>query len=182
MTDATVIAFDPDRRRRREAQRNLRRAVESAYSTLGHIIAADLVGRAFDVADAVMRDGMPTSSMGEPGSSGGGHGDPTAAAVLQREPLGSLLAECDGEGGRLDSASTYLFRMLGAIVAQGTPPAEADAAGAGHCQRCSRWVAGTSSDRIRSGWCPACYQAWRRAGCPDRTDWNRTDDDAPPAS
>ena len=39
---------------------------------------------------------------------------------------------------------------------------------AGDCSACDRPVAGTPNDRIRSGYCPACYQAWRRLGMPDR--------------
>ena len=37
-----------------------------------------------------------------------------------------------------------------------------------YCEACQREVAGTVSDRIRSGYCQACYQAWRREGMPSR--------------
>ena len=33
-----------------------------------------------------------------------------------------------------------------------------------HCEACLREVAGTKSDRLRSGYCQACYQAWYREG------------------
>jgi hypothetical protein len=44
---------------------------------------------------------------------------------------------------------------------------------AGHCQACSRWVEGTEADRVRSGYCPACYRAWLRADRPDRARFER---------
>jgi len=33
-----------------------------------------------------------------------------------------------------------------------------------NCEACLREVAGTKSDRLRSGYCQACYQAWYRSG------------------
>ena len=33
-----------------------------------------------------------------------------------------------------------------------------------NCEACRREVAGTKSDRLRSGYCQACYQAWYRSG------------------
>lgn len=44
--------------------------------------------------------------------------------------------------------------------------------GAGSCQRCHTGVTGNGEDRLRSGWCPACYQRWIRAGRPDRARFN----------
>jgi hypothetical protein len=38
----------------------------------------------------------------------------------------------------------------------------------GVCAACGRDVAGTDIDRLRAGFCSACYQAWLRAGRPDR--------------
>lgn len=40
----------------------------------------------------------------------------------------------------------------------------------GDCRCCTRYVAGTSSDRLRAGYCEACYSAWRR--------WAETAEDA----
>lgn len=44
-------------------------------------------------------------------------------------------------------------------------------AGMGHCLRCSRFCnpKANPSDRLRSGFCPACNQAWARSGKPDRS-------------
>lgn len=36
------------------------------------------------------------------------------------------------------------------------------------CRACDRPVAGTERDRLRSGYCSACFAAWGRAGHPDR--------------
>ena len=38
-------------------------------------------------------------------------------------------------------------------------------------------VGGSATDRIRSGYCMRCYQAWRRAGNPDRSAFNVHVDD-----
>ena len=38
----------------------------------------------------------------------------------------------------------------------GTPSRGSD------CQCCGRWIAGTDTDRSRSGLCMSCYQDWRR--------------------
>lgn len=38
----------------------------------------------------------------------------------------------------------------------------------GDCRACGRDVAGTPTDRLKSGYCPACHQAWMRASYPDR--------------
>jgi len=35
-----------------------------------------------------------------------------------------------------------------------------------HCRACTRMVAGTDQDRLRTGFCAACYRAWARAGRP----------------
>lgn len=36
------------------------------------------------------------------------------------------------------------------------------------CRACARPVSGTPKDRLRSGYCQACYAAWDRSGRPDR--------------
>ena len=39
------------------------------------------------------------------------------------------------------------------------------------CQCCDKDVQGRGRDRIVSGYCPACYKAWCKAGRPDRLLW-----------
>lgn len=36
----------------------------------------------------------------------------------------------------------------------------------GNCPLCAQMVTGIGEDRIKAGYCPACYSAWRRAGAP----------------
>ncbi len=43
--------------------------------------------------------------------------------------------------------------------------------GCGDCGACNRHLAGSGNDRLRSGYCPACYRAWRRAAQPDRSEF-----------
>ncbi len=51
------------------------------------------------------------------------------------------------------------------------PGVMATLAGSGDCQACGRQVSGSGNDRLRRGYCPACYRAWRRAGRPDRSEF-----------
>lgn len=43
-----------------------------------------------------------------------------------------------------------------------------------HCAACEREVAGTTNDRIRSGYCQACYREWLRQGKPNRGHFEAT--------
>ena len=43
-----------------------------------------------------------------------------------------------------------------------------------YCEACEREIAGTTNDRVRSGYCSACFQAWNRAGKPYRTQFEAT--------
>lgn len=45
--------------------------------------------------------------------------------------------------------------------------------GAGYCQACGEWAPGTPDNRIRSGYCVACYTAWTRAERPERAPFER---------
>lgn len=46
--------------------------------------------------------------------------------------------------------------------------------GAGDCAACTRLVTGAPDDRLRAGYCAACYMAWIRAGHPDRVAFEHT--------
>lgn len=50
----------------------------------------------------------------------------------------------------------------------------AENGGAGYCLCCDQPFSGAPDDRGRRGLRPACYTAWRRAGCPDLTEFRRT--------
>lgn len=53
-------------------------------------------------------------------------------------------------------------------------------AGTGSCRRCEKFCrpdADHPDNRIRSGYCQPCYRRWVRLGKPDRTTFERTDDE-----
>jgi hypothetical protein len=174
---SNVIKFDMSRRSRRNALRADQAAAVHTFETYRQILESQLVERAHRSLADVLADGLPSQSMGEPGGSNGGHGDPTASAVLSNERRQQLSDDIAKMLERLAADSTHLFRLLSTAASLTVPPAEADAAGAGSCARCDEWVPGSASSRIKSGLCPRCYTAWRRAGMPDRSEFNRTTDE-----
>lgn len=146
-------------------------------------------------------DGYPTSSRG-----GGAHSSevarPTETAAVR---LGAKADEdvADGEevqpdtweeheldlvAKALDDAFAQLAEMAGVakamtrkldFVVSVYAKANQRAAGAGDCQACDRVVTGTPNDRLRAGYCAACYMAWDRAGRPDRVAFEATREAAP---
>ncbi len=177
MTDARIINFDLGRRSRRQALRADQDTAVHVWQTVQQLLESNLVQRAHESAWTVLADGLPRQSMGEPGGGNGGHGDPTLGAVMANESMGRMLDDLHAELERARSSTMRAFRLATSIVGQTVPPAEAEAPGAGVCQSCDRFVLGTAKDRLRSGWCSACYARWRRAGCPDRTEFNASQGD-----
>ena len=176
-TTDNVIRFDLGRRTRRNALKADQAAATNVWATTVQLLESNLVGRAHEAAWQILSDGLPRQSMGEPGGGNGGHGDPTLGAVMANEQMTRMLDDLRAELERAQSAIVHAFRLATSIVGQTVPPAEAEAPGAGHCQRCNVWVSGSSSDRIKSGYCERCYKAWQRAGNPDRALFNGSDDD-----
>ncbi|MFM7064367.1 MAG: hypothetical protein ACKO04_12870 [Actinomycetes bacterium] len=177
MSTDNVIHFDLGRRNRRQALKADQAAAVNVWHTVEQLLQSELLRRAHEASWQVLADGLPRQSMGEPGGSGGGHGDPTLGAVMANEQTARMLDDLRAELERAQSAAMHAFRLASSLASAVVPPAEADPPGAGHCQRCERWVAGTASDRLRSAWCAACYARWRRAGCPDRSAFNAQADD-----
>ena len=176
MSPNNVIRFDLGRRSRRNAVKADQAAASNIYATVVQLLESDLLRRAHESAWQILSDGLPRQSMGEPGGSNGGHGDPTLGAVMANEQMTRMLDDLAAELERAQSAMVHAFRLATSIVGQTVPPAEAEAPGAGHCQRCNVWVSGSSSDRIKSGYCERCYKAWQRAGNPDRVVFNGNDE------
>lgn len=172
-----VINFDLGRRSRRQALKADQAAAANVFATVRQLLESGLVERAHQSAWTVMSDGLPTQSMGEPGGGSGGHGDPTLGAVMANEQMARMLDDLHKELERAVSSTVHAFRLATSIVGATVPPAEAEAPGAGHCQRCNVWVSGSASDRIKSGYCERCYKAWQRAGNPDRAQFNGTEDE-----
>jgi hypothetical protein len=177
MSPNNVIRFDLGRRSRRNAVKADQAAASNIYATVVQLLESDLLRRAHESAWQILSDGLPRQSMGEPGGGNGGHGDPTLGAVMANEQMTRMLDDLAAELERAQSAMVHAFRLATSIVGQTVAPAEAEAPGAGHCQRCSVWVSGSSSDRIKSGYCQRCYKAWQRAGNPDRMEFNGTSDE-----
>lgn len=102
----------------------------------------------------------------------GTHSDPTAAKALADERtdlMGQWLNELDQSlkqawyfASRADHIRV-LIAGVDRLLDRSTPQP-----GAGDCLACSKWVTGGESDRIKSGYCPACWMAWCRQGRPDR--------------
>ena len=177
MSRNNVIRFDLGRRSRRNAVKADQAAASNIYATVVQLLESDLLRRAHESAWQILSDGLPRQSMGEPGGGNGGHGDPTLGAVMANEQMTRMLDDLAAELERAQSAMVHAFRIASSMAAQTVAPAEAEAPGAGHCQRCNVWVSGSSSDRIKSGYCERCYKAWQRAGNPDRAEFNGASDE-----
>ena len=176
MSTDNVIKFDLGRRNRRQALKADQAVVTRLWSTTVQLLESGLVERAHHAAWQVLADGLPRASMGEPGGGGGGHGDPTLGAVMANEQTARMLDDLCAELERADSALMHAFRLASSLASVVVAPAEAEPAGAGHCQRCATWVPGTAKARIKSGYCERCYKAWQRAGMPDRVLFNGSED------
>ena len=182
MSSNNVIRFDLGRRNRRQALKADQATAVKVWSTVAQLLESQLIERAHQASWQVLSDGLPRQSMGEPGSSGGGHGDPTLGAVMANEQTARMVDDLRAELERAESAMMHAFRLASSLASAVVAPAEADPPGAGHCQRCERWVSGAASksgapDRIKSGYCERCYKAWQRAGNPDRVLFNGSDDE-----
>ena len=177
MSPNNVIRFDLGRRSRRQSLKADQAAAANVFATMRQLLESDLLRRAHESAWQILSDGLPRQSMGKPGGGNGGHGDPTLGAVMANEQMGRTLDDLHAELERAVSATVHAFRLATSIVGQTVAPAEAEAPGAGHCQRCNVWVSGSASDRIKSGYCERCYKAWQRAGNPDRAEFNGANDE-----
>jgi len=169
------------RREHRYARRTAEDALVRIYQTTRRALEANLLGSAFSSANDVAADGMPSGGSDGPSGSGD-HGDPVLGAVMANELVRRTVLGAVADLERAESLVAGALRAFGNVAAQSVPPADADPPGAGHCQRCGRWVSGSDGDRIRSGMCEADYRAWKRAGSPDRVAWCRTSDDDQPSA
>lgn len=71
-------------------------------------------------------------------------------------------------------AMSEIDKELDRLVAPFARQAEVGRTNMADCAACLRPVANTPSDRIRSGYCGACYMAWTREGRPERVAFERT--------
>lgn len=117
--------------------------------------------------------GYPTSTggSGNVGPRGNAELTSTEAAASRRDQFTGI----DDRWHRLLTAGWSLatggILLVDQVVVHADPTSaerKVRRPGSGPCGACGRIVAGTSNDRLRSGWCAACYQAWVRADRPDR--------------
>ena len=125
------------------------------------------------IKDLVRRAGV--RSTGEQTSSGprakGDHSDPTLGAVVRSMGRKAPDPIYDGvkDIARMLADIAYLSVRIDEKVRFVTEVKErARQAAILHCEACGREVAGTSRDRLRSGYCQACYRDWLRSGRPYR--------------
>lgn len=99
--------------------------------------------------------------------------DPTARAATQRDEWQALHDQWPAMLAALTQSASSAIRTLKLVHAIDDRDEPHRKSGAGYCEACTDWVPGTSEDRIRSGYCDACYTAWTRAARPPRGPFER---------
>lgn len=124
--------------------------------------------------ESAQADGYPSSSMGGDGR-GGSESSSTENAALAEHRRDVIHDDALACRHNMNDAVDALLRALRSTQhaeQKGTLSAE-DVSPAGTCLACHRKVEGTANDRLRSGYCAACYRAWLRDGKPDRLRFER---------
>lgn len=75
---------------------------------------------------------------------------------------------------QIEASYAHLRAKLDLARRLSSPLSRSEKAGAGQCQACERDVTGSAIDRLRSGYCGACYMAWLRQGRPDRAQFAKS--------
>jgi len=102
----------------------------------------------------------------------GSYSDPTASAVMRlmsgrkvSDPIFDAVKEIAQTLNDMAALSNRIDNLVQFV----TEGAERSKIAAIHyCGACEREVTGTKSDRIKSGYCEACYRQWLREGKPYR--------------
>jgi hypothetical protein len=142
--------------------------VQNATKTLTGLkapIIESLVRRAGKRAES---DASPERSSKPKGS----YSDPTLSSVVRKmsgrkinDPVFDAVKELAQTLNDISSLSDRVDRLVRFV----TEDAErAKVALIHYCGACEREVTGTKSDRIKSGYCEACYRQWLREGKPYR--------------
>ena len=91
---------------------------------------------------------------------------------VEPDPIGDDIEEIFGTLTEITGGAKRVNRLYQVVVHAGDAlkgrPSTVD-----HCRACERVVAGTTADRLRSGYCSGCYSAWIRDGRPDRLRFER---------
>lgn len=127
----------------------------------------------------VRRDGFPGGGV-SPGGEDAGSSTETAALSNRsgeeddRQRSDVVYAKVDQAVGHLRAAVRELQACRSRLnELDEVSGRRAKESSVGSCQACDRPVAGTEADRLRAGYCSACFTAWCRAGRPDRLSWER---------
>lgn len=140
-------------------------------------------------ARGAVRDGFPSSSGGG-GVSTSDVSRPTEASALvglpdvedqaddwvrhesPADPVGDAIAEVFATMGEAVGLLLVIDGQRGYVLATGDDK-RGRVSSLGSCSCCCRDVACTPEDRLRAGFCGACYQAWVRGGRPERVGFIR---------
>lgn len=165
---------DPDRR-----ERQMRADREVVYSTLRGF-TDDAIRQLVQKGERTARGSrMAVEDVGR--RSKGAHADPTSASADARTPNDPVGQYINDVMGLLSQAATSLDAASGRLqLALDAPETEWEAQVRGlDCRACLRNVSRQDNPehRLRSGYCPACHQAWLRVkaewtdqGLPDAPD------------
>ncbi len=138
----------------------LRRARFSAGRD-GHRPSSELQSNGGATGDPDRRD--PTGRMATAGSPDDASDEWAELPDPVREAISELfagLAEALGVLRQVDRRRQYVLSAADALRGRQST--------VGVCAACGRTVARTKDDRLRGGYCEACYKAWNRASRPDR--------------
>lgn len=135
-----------------------------------------------DGAGGLLRDGFGRG--GGESVSGGSVARPTEQAAIAEllddphgDPVRESISELFSRMGDACGALLAVDRKRRYVLAAGDA-ARGRQSTVGACARCDRTVTGVGSDRVKSGYCPACYQAWLRtdsgSGRMDRVAFERS--------
>jgi len=94
--------------------------------------------------------------------------EPVAAARAAVGLARRLCAQPSGEPSWLRDVERYAVRADRRLVSLTARPSLRVPSVSGPCGCCEREVSGSPADRMRSGYCTACWWAWRREGRPER--------------
>lgn len=131
--------------------------------------------RAVQVAPIYATEGVPAARY-DRGPRSSDVATPTERAALNPHPN-----PYEGIDVRLEGCISTLWTVAGiteatiqALVAHAGDDDQLPA-GSGTCECCGRVVRSDlkEGDRLKAGYCEACYRAWDRAGRPDRFEWVR---------
>lgn len=125
--------------------------------------------RAYDRGQHKPSDGFPGGG-DAPATSGGDISDPTARRAVanicdrpRRDDVGSALREAFTALHRMEELARVVigaFELTTYVHEQASK--RQVPAGQGDCEVCATFCSGAQDDRLKSGFCKACYDAWWR--------------------